>query len=461
MSGAVATVVQDKAADATGREGADDPVMIPTQAYLSADYARAERDRLWRKVWQMACREEEIPEVGDYYTYDILDDSIIVVRTAPDKIAAFHNVCMHRGRRLTEGCGRAKRFLCRFHAWSWNLDGSNAGVTRREGYGGKLDPEDIRLREVRVDTWAGYVFVNMDPDCEPLDQFLGEAKRMLDPFRLDLMRYRWRRWLNFPCNWKVAIEAFNEGYHVLGTHPQITRFSPKPTYSVAHGQHAMFGSAAKEGVGGATGGAAGAADMRIGLAHSLNQLWDEVNGTATQTMVDVANRLVDELPEGTPAAEVQAHFMKRTIEEDAKLGIEWPQIDPDHFVAAGTDWHVFPNTVIIQGPTFALCYRARPSANYDPDSCIFEVYTLQRFPEGQEPRPENLYTPEVTEENYRKVLCQDFSNMGEVQKGMKSMAFAGARPHPVEEQAVINFHRQLAAYMGEGDVTSAASTAEG
>ncbi len=118
-------------------------------------------------------------------------------------------------------------------------------------------------------------------------------------------------------------------------------------------------------------------------------------------------------------------------------------------VASGNDWHIFPNTVIIHGPTFALCYRARPHG-YDPNSCIFEVYTLERFPEGQEPRPENLYRPEITEANWRKVLCQDFSNMGAVQEGMKSLGFKGLRPHPVEEQAVINFHRNLAGFMGRG-----------
>ena len=119
------------------------------------------------------------------------------------------------------------------------------------------------------------------------------------------------------------------------------------------------------------------------------------------------------------------------------------------------DWHIFPNTVIIQGPTFALCYRARPNG-YDPDSCIFEVYTLQRYGEGQEPKPENVYAPTIDEATWRKVLCQDFSNMGDVQKGMKSAAFAGARPHPLEEQAIVNFHRVLAEYMGSGGPEPAA-----
>src|SRR4051812_6789065 len=96
---------------------ANRPVAIGTEAYFSQSYARAENEKLWGKVWQVACREEEIPKVGDYVTYDILGESIIVVRTAPDRIAAYYNVCLHRGRRLTDGCGRAQKFVCRFHGW--------------------------------------------------------------------------------------------------------------------------------------------------------------------------------------------------------------------------------------------------------------------------------------------------------------------------------------------------------
>ena len=424
-------------------------VIVPVEAYVSADYARQEMDKLWSKVWQMACREEEIPEVGDFYTYDIGEESIIVARAAPDKIVAYYNACQHRGRRITEGCGKAKRLTCKFHGWTWGLDGKNIGVTRKEGWEGALDNQDISLKSVKTGTWAGYVWVNMDPDCVPLMEYLDQAPSMLDPFELDKMRYRWRQWLYFPCNWKVAIEAFIEGYHVLATHPQLTKYSPKPTWSAARGIHGCFGPSAREGSGGASSGASGADDMRIGLAHSINQIWEEVNASTTQTMVDVANMLVDELPEGTPAGEVQMHFMKRAVEEDAKRGVFWPKIDPAHMAVCGLDWHIFPNTVILQGPTFALCYRARPNG-VDPDSCIFEVYTMERYPEGQEPKPENVFQPNIDEASWRKVLCQDFSNMGAVQQGIKSRGFQGMRPSPDEEQPIINFHRVLAEYMGTG-----------
>src|SRR5260370_10446978 len=98
-----------------------EPVTIGVEAYLSEDYARAERDKLWRKVWQQVGRVEDLPKVGSYLTYDILDDSIVVVRTGPDTLKAHPNVCMHRGRRLADvpqgaknSCRAKKSFVCGF-----------------------------------------------------------------------------------------------------------------------------------------------------------------------------------------------------------------------------------------------------------------------------------------------------------------------------------------------------------
>ncbi|QIG80713.1 aromatic ring-hydroxylating oxygenase subunit alpha [Stakelama tenebrarum] len=428
----------------------DRPVRIGVEAYTSPEYARAEDERLWGKVWQIACREEEIPKVGDYVTYDIMDESIIVARVAEDRIAAYYNVCLHRGRRLTEGCGHTKKFVCKFHGWKWNLQGENVDCLMREEWEGALTDENLRMQQVQVDTWGGWVFINMDPEAGPLREWLGHAADMLDPFELGKMRYRWRQWLKFPCNWKVAMEAFVEGYHVPGTHPQLTKYGAKSTWSEAHGPHSVFGPAAKKGFGGASGGiSADDIDMRVALAETIAQLWEEVNATTTKTIVDAAQRLVDELPEDTPAQQVSAHMMMSAMKDDAERGVEWPKIPPEHFAKAGTVWHLFPNSVIIQGPTFALCYRARPDGA-NPNSCIFEVYVIERFPEGEEPKPENVYVDQEQEERWRKVLCQDFANMEAVQQGIKSRGFPGARPNPFQERGVTNFHRMLAEYMGTG-----------
>src|SRR5688572_10162049 len=126
--------VQANSAFAAG--GAD--LLIPAKNYICADFARREAQSLWSRVWQMACREEEIPKVGDFYTYDIVDQSVIVIRVAEDEIKAYHNVCPHRGRTITEGCGHAARLFCKFHGWSWKLDGTIAKVVDRHEW-----PEDL------------------------------------------------------------------------------------------------------------------------------------------------------------------------------------------------------------------------------------------------------------------------------------------------------------------------------
>lgn len=198
------------------------PDLVPKDSYIDPSYVRLEAERLWPKVWQVACREEELEEVGAYVTYSIAHESIIIVRTAAG-IRAHHNVCQHRGRRLTEGCGKTGSFMCRYHGWHWNLDGSLGKVLDHDDWQGcpSMADEDLRLPSVQVDTWGGFVFINPDPQAEPLAQYLDPVPRFIDPFELEKMRYRWYKSVRLPCNWKVAQEAFTEGYHVAATHPQL------------------------------------------------------------------------------------------------------------------------------------------------------------------------------------------------------------------------------------------------
>lgn len=436
-------------------ESSTTPVVIPVEAYTSEAYARAENEKLWGKVWQAACRVEEIPKVGDYVTYDILDESIIVVRTAADRIQAFYNVCLHRGRRLTEGCGHTAQFYCRFHGWKWNLNGENAFVLDREDWGEAFTPENLRMKQVKVDTWGGWVWINMDPDCEPLADYLAPATTMLAPFELEKMRFRWRQWLYFPCNWKTAIEAFNESYHLDATHPQRTKWGTTKNWSKAAGRHTWHGMGQPRGEATRAGqgfvavrGDAGQ-DPRETAAEQILSIYETVNATTTQTFVDVASRLKEDLPDGVTGQEVMMHLMTRAREIDAARGVEWPVIDPAYFGVVGHDWHLFPNLVMLPAVTTALCYRARPNG-YDPNSCIFEVFVLERFPDGEEPKTEWVYQPDPTEEKWRLILSQDFQNMPKVQQGMKSRGFPGARPSPEQELAIIHFHKMLAQYMGTG-----------
>ena len=431
----------------------DRPLTVPVEAYVSADYARAERDRLWRKVWLQAGRLEDIPEVGDFITYDMLDDSVIIVRTGPDSLRAHANVCVHRGRRLVDtppgarnARGNAKAFVCGFHGWTYDREGQCSFVQHKDDWQGSLG--DIRLGAVQVDTWGGWIWINLDPDCVPLHEWLEPAASLLDPFQLHNMRPRWRKWMVFECNWKVALEAFSETYHVQTTHPEFNAFGEFRGWARNHGLHTNIGyeapkdmaeNQAKLRIG-------AGADARLSTAEMQDFTWANANTNTTMTLVAAARRLKDELPEGTPPAQVLQHWLKTARADDAARGVVWPTVDPAHTAKSGTAWQIFPNFQIGHAVNNMLCYSARPFGG-DPDKCIFEAAVYELYPDGQAPATEWEYTAPG---DWPPVLQQDFANMAAVQQGMKNAAFKGTLPNPYMERSVASLHWNLSRYMGTG-----------
>jgi phenylpropionate dioxygenase-like ring-hydroxylating dioxygenase large terminal subunit len=148
--------------------GLDD---VSVDRYISRELYDLEAERVWGRFWQWACREEDIPNVGDYMVYDIADRSAILVRVSETKVKAYHNSCRHRGTQLKQMDGNCAQITCPFHMWSWNLGGSIRRVPARWDFPQKEDA-DIALVEVRVETWDGFVFVNFDQDAPPLATFL-------------------------------------------------------------------------------------------------------------------------------------------------------------------------------------------------------------------------------------------------------------------------------------------------
>jgi phenylpropionate dioxygenase-like ring-hydroxylating dioxygenase large terminal subunit len=437
-------------------EALEQPVTIPVEAYISEDYARAERDRLWRKVWLQAGRVEDIPDVGNYLTFEILDDAVLMVRNGPDSIRAYHNVCPHRGRRLVDtpagarnARGSRSKFMCAYHGWRFDLEGNNIHVPHEEDWQGSLEGCN-GLAPVKVDTWGGWIWINLDPDCESLADFLAPIPEMLDPFQLQNMRCRWRKWGVFDCNWKVALEAFNETYHVATTHPEFNQFGTFRGWARTQGMHSHIGyEAAKDDDDNQKAKLrVGTGDARISTAEMQLYTWEQANTNTTQTMVDAALRLKDELPEGTPPGEVLQHWLASARADDEARGVVWPTVDAAHVGKSGTAWQVFPNFQIGHAVNNMLCYSARPYG-YDPDKCVFEGAVYELYPEGEAPETEWEYC-EATAEAWCYVLYQDFCNMAAVQQGMKSAGFTGTRPNPYMERSTANLHRNLARYMGTG-----------
>ena len=431
------------------------PVVIGVDAYISPEYARAERDRLWRKTWLQAGLVEDLAEVGSYLTYDILDDSVIVVRTDADTIKAYWNVCPHRGRRLIDtpagqrnAHGQKMKFVCGFHAWTFELDGQCSYIMNRDQWQGQLSDDAAALGPVQCDTWGGWVWINLDPAAGPLRDYLEPAAGLLDPYQLQNMRCRWRKWVVFDCNWKVALEAFNETYHVPGTHPEFMAFGDFPGWARNQGKHSNIGYDAPKDMEENSGKLriGSGEDARLSTPEMQDYTWSAANTNTTQTMVDMAHRLKDELPAGTPPAQVLAHWITRSKEIDAARGVVWPTVPSSHTAQAGTAWQIFPNFQIGHAVNNMLCYQARPY-QYDPDKCIFEAAVYELYPEGEAPETEWTYTQP---HEWPPVLQQDFANMQAVQQGMKAGGFRGTQPNPYMERAVPNLHFNLAQYMGQG-----------
>ena len=200
---------------------------IPAERYYDADFYALECELLWPRVWQMACRLEEVPRAGDFVEYRILDKSIIVVRVDQTTVKAYHNACRHRGVQLVKDRGScASGFVCPFHGWCWGLDGANTFVLSPDVFNpAKMERDDLRLAECRVEVWGGAAFINFDDGAAPLRESIEPFASYHDAWHVDKMRAEWWLQARLPVNWKLAMEAFMEGYHVMETHPQL-RFRP-------------------------------------------------------------------------------------------------------------------------------------------------------------------------------------------------------------------------------------------
>lgn len=424
---------------------------IPREAYFDRDFARLEAEALWPKVWQMVCRAEEIPNVGDYVTYDILTDSIIVIRTAADEIRAFHNSCPHRGNQLTEGRGNARQLICSFHGWRFGIDGRCVHMVDQKDWAGCFSRSEAGLAPVRVDSWGGWVFINMDPDCQPLSEFLEPMRSRCEKLEFEKMRYAWYKTIVVEANWKTVQEAFMEFYHVQTTHPQMLVYTLDASVSEGVGRHGVISYATSAGM------PIGRSprlppkdepDFRNYIFEYAEQFKHDLAAMQTERAYQAAQRLRTEVPADASPDEVVTRWGEMIYGAAIESGAGWPEeISPEYLNAAGFDWNVFPNMVFLPPAIEALLgYRFRPNGD-DPESCIFDIWSLERFAPGQEPPFRHEIIDDWKSADWPLIYLQDLVNIPKVQRGMRSRGFKGARPSPVQERAISNFHRTLRRFL--------------
>jgi len=393
-----------------------DPELVAAERYYDPEFFELEKKHLWPKVWQMACRLEEIPKVGDYTIYNILDHSVLLMRTS-EGVKAFRNACRHRGVRLAHGPGHCSEegLVCPFHGWRWNKDGDNIFVFGRELFDERLlERAEIDLAPVRCEFWAGCAFINFDHEAPPLRDCLGPVAARMDARHADKLKMDWWFGTVLPTNWKLANEAFQEGYHVMQTHPQLHDLAYRAADSYGpdfHDTRPNEGLAPRDAV-----------DLQIA---NFKRLSSGMGGMVHQTELDVLDRISGmDLPEDTDLA-LQTFYAAacNAITEDARgRGADMFDILK---VQSEVEFHaveyMFPHFFLL--PTFGAMssYRVRPLG---PETCFFELWSLVIRPDDEpydtpnEPTVIPYNSPEFPE-----IPRQDYSNLPIQQLGLHDIDF--------------------------------------
>ena len=190
------------------------------ERYTSTAFMEAEWENVWTSSWLITVRADDLPEAGDYLLEEVGRESILIVRQEDGSIKAFYNVCQHRGNRLVlEPEGSMPSFTCPYHSWRFELDGRCSYAQDPEDFAGDICAQ-ASLVPVRCEVFAGFVWINMDPDCVPLDEFLGPIRDEWMAYPLENMTRVQALSVRMPCNWKLLLDNFHETYHLPTAHPE-------------------------------------------------------------------------------------------------------------------------------------------------------------------------------------------------------------------------------------------------
>jgi phenylpropionate dioxygenase-like ring-hydroxylating dioxygenase large terminal subunit len=433
---------------------------IPKQRYYDRGFFELEKKHLWPHSWLMAARTEEIPHPGDYSEFEIAGNSVLIIRQQDGSVKALHNACRHRATELAKGCGRLPggQIVCPFHGWRWNLDGSSSfvfvpGVFDQD----QLTPEQVRLRECKVEVWAGMVWINMDHDAPPLSEAMAPAQGILDSIGIGFQRVKWWKQVILNANWKMTMEAFLEGYHVMQTHPQLLQGrgeeygamqSEMTEYTAFRGGHGRFrGASSREG--------ALARSDRVSdsdfedFIESNRLLATGQDAMALDRDVQVFEGLRSKIDPNDP--EYAAKAIGALYEYATGAGI--PMSPPGAQTRQwGGELFIYPNYFMLPMYGNCLVYRMRPYNN-DPEWCLFDVWSLTTYPEGQEPEQAELMGvfDKDDPEHWGLIPRQDFSNIERQQRGLHSQSFEALRLSPVLEKTITNLHEELDRTIANGE----------
>jgi len=417
---------------------------IPVECYTSAEFARLEQERMWPYVWQFAAREEDIPEPGDYTVFENAGRSWILSRQDDGSVRAFHNVCLHRGRKLRTEDGVADKFVCPFHGFSWNKDGSFASMPCSWDFK-HLSHEELRLPDAEVARWAGYIFLREERGGPSLEEFLAPLPQHFA---------RWRHeecatvvWVGkeVAANWKVTAEAFMEAWHTVITHPQLLPFTGDCNSAYMNWGDNVNANLVPFGV----------LSPHVD-AEGKSEQWivDEFikyNGRSSDNYDPSGDPYAVDVPQGQTARAALGAALRKTYAE--QTGYDHEQATDSELLDALV-YNVFPNFGPWGGFMPNIVYRWRPGKT--PDTCLMEVRVLARVKQG-EPMPRGVpmhyltidqpWTDAAELGGLGDVLDQDMGNLPFVQEGLHCSKSGKVQLANYQEIRIRQFHQTLMKYI--------------
>jgi phenylpropionate dioxygenase-like ring-hydroxylating dioxygenase large terminal subunit len=404
---------------------------IDKMRYYSKEEAALEWERMWTKTWQFAGITHDIPEIGDYFKIEISRESIIVMRTGakPEDVAAYYNVCPHRGNRIAHAdfgsLGEDGCFRCDFHGWQFGIDGKNVGIKDELLFRPEVVAHRPGLKALRCGVWNSMVFVSMAAEGISLEEHLDVMPAHMKGYPIDKFRVISDMEVCWDANWKTALDAFVEFYHADDVHPEVLGFS-----ETLECQYDLYGH--------------GMSRMIIpnGYVTSRFQDRDTVN-----EMLKMFVRFYGGNPDDYTHLKGYEYW-KALADTKRKWGkrhgYEHFEQFNDRRVTDDWNYYVFPNVTLNFFIESLLIQVFRPHPT-DPEKSYYRVISMNLPVPGtnecvvdlaslgpeatSEPgwdgsiRPEIRHPTDVAD--FGAVLAQDARRVPEVQKGLRSQAFAG------------------------------------
>jgi choline monooxygenase len=407
------------------------PTLVPAERYISTAFARLEAERMWPKVWQVACTVDHVAEPGDYFEYRCGPHSVLVVRGDDGVLRAFQNVCRHRGNSLCAGSGSDLRELrCGYHGWTWDLSGALKRVPNRKGFGA-LQMSEYPLFAARVDTWERLVFVNLDLGAMSLIDYLEAVPQDIAWCRLGEFRCYATMTIEVEANWKTIADGFSETYHIQTLHPELHKcmddvYAPQVIWGHTGKSEQLYG----------------VQSPRLKEALTDSEVWDAYVTTqgALMGVADGTPFPAEQLEPGKSVADVIAE-RTRAFAAERGVDLSWASTDQ---VLRLHQYNVFPNLTLLANADHLTVMASRPGP--DPDHGEFVMFLWTRMPPGAPRSQPADVRLKADEADPGLVMTQDITVLAGLQRGLHQPAFTHLTLSN-EERRVINMHRNLERYL--------------